>query len=502
LVISGAPVHAATTAQIDAARNKGLAWLFTHQGSDGSWRNVAGREIAATAFAVEALANAGVKNASYARGVSWLSNARAPSVDSLARQMSALQTSGIDLTPLLTKLTGWRNKDLGWGAYSQYETSFPDTSLALNTILNAALTYTDNDLKSGTCRILSSQKADGSWSPTYSLSTAVPPAGISTNAMLPTAVNVLEVNTVIVKKAFVSIPCPTTYTLSTVVNNGINWILAQKNADGGFGEGGVSNPFNTALAYQALIATRPADPATTGALDYLIAQQQSSDGGWSVDPLVTAFIVRLLPAPSPALVDTDGDGVPDGVEAEAIVGTNPNIADSGWLASGNGLSVLGLTAPIQLATQLIIGQSVNITLTASGGTPPYSWTLTLSQLPPGLTLSSTGTITGTPTTQGNYGFIYTTTDSAAQSTTTLGSLEIVPLSAAADGDLNGDGLVDSVDVLIGERILSGQLPMPTGAQMQHGDVAPLVNGVPAPNGVFDLADVLVIQRKALGQVNF
>jgi hypothetical protein len=320
--------------------------------------------------------------------------------------------------------------------------------------------------------------------------------------MLPTAVNVLEVNTVIVKKAFVSIPCPTTYTLSTVVNNGINWILAQKNADGGFGEGGVSNPFNTALAYQALIATRPADPATTGALDYLIAQQQSSDGGWSVDPLVTAFIVRLLPAPSPALVDTDGDGVPDGVEAEAIVGTNPNIADSGWLASGNGLSVLGLTAPIQLATQLSIGQSVNITLTASGGTPPYSWTLTLSQLPPGLTLSSTGTITGTPTTQGNYGFIYTTTDSAAQSTTTLGSLEIVPLSAAADGDLNGDGLVDSVDVLIGERILSGQLPMPTGAQMQHGDVAPLVNGVPAPNGVFDLADVLVIQRKALGQVNF
>src|ERR1044071_1523138 len=37
------------------------------------------------------------------------------------------------------------------------------------------------------------------------------------------------------------------------------------------------------------------------------------------------------------------------------------------------------------------------TLNATGGTPPYSWTLLGGTLPPGLTLSSTGLITGSPT---------------------------------------------------------------------------------------------------------
>lgn len=39
-------------------------------------------------------------------------------------------------------------------------------------------------------------------------------------------------------------------------------------------------------------------------------------------------------------------------------------------------------------------------------------------------------------------------------------------------------------------------------QMGHGDVAPLVNGSPAPNDVINAADVLVILRKALEQINF
>jgi hypothetical protein len=38
--------------------------------------------------------------------------------------------------------------------------------------------------------------------------------------------------------------------------------------------------------------------------------------------------------------------------------------------------------------------------------------------------------------------------------------------------------------------------------MQHGDVAPLVNGSPDPDGQFNAGDLLVIQRKALGEVDF
>jgi hypothetical protein len=73
--------------------------------------------------------------------------------------------------------------------------------------------------------------------------------------------------------------------------------------------------------------------------------------------------------------------------------------------------------------------------------------------------------------------------------------------ALADGDVNGDGLVDVRDVLLATRIATGEL-MPTEPQRQRGDVAPLVGGVPAPNGVMDTGDLLLIQRKALGLAVF
>lgn len=71
----------------------------------------------------------------------------------------------------------------------------------------------------------------------------------------------------------------------------------------------------------------------------------------------------------------------------------------------------------------------------------------------------------------------------------------------ASGDINGDGVVNVADVLLAQQIIMGQLT-PTAPQLQRGDVAPLIGGVPAPDGVFNLGDVMVIQRKAAGLVNF
>src|SRR5262245_39668707 len=54
------------------------------------------------------------------------------------------------------------------------------------------------------------------------------------------------------------------------------------------------------------------------------------------------------------------------------------------------------------------------TLQVTGGTSPYVWTLALgSSLPPGLGLSSTGTISGTPTTLGTFTFGVSVRDSAS-----------------------------------------------------------------------------------------
>jgi subtilisin family serine protease len=69
------------------------------------------------------------------------------------------------------------------------------------------------------------------------------------------------------------------------------------------------------------------------------------------------------------------------------------------------------------------------------------------------------------------------------------------------GDLNNDGLVDTADVLLARRIVLG-LSTPTEAQILHGDVAPLVGGVPSPDGAINAGDLLLIQGKALGELDF
>jgi len=54
------------------------------------------------------------------------------------------------------------------------------------------------------------------------------------------------------------------------------------------------------------------------------------------------------------------------------------------------------------------------TLAATGGTPGLSWTILSGTLPPGLTLSSSGNITGLATAGGTYSFTVQATDQAAQ----------------------------------------------------------------------------------------
>ena len=77
----------------------------------------------------------------------------------------------------------------------------------------------------------------------------------------------------------------------------------------------------------------------------------------------------------------------------------------------------------------------------------------------------------------------------------------VAVQGLPTGDLNDDGMVNAADVLIGTRILLGELP-PTLQQQQAGDVAPLVGGAPQPDGTFNLDDVLVIYQKAMGLASF
>ncbi len=77
-------------------------------------------------------------------------------------------------------------------------------------------------------------------------------------------------------------------------------------------------------------------------------------------------------------------------------------------------------SPLSITTTSLPGGTANAsfssTVAATGGTPAYGWSLVNGggSLPPGLTLSATGAISGTPTQSGTFNFTTQASDSSSQ----------------------------------------------------------------------------------------
>ena len=95
------------------------------------------------------------------------------------------------------------------------------------------------------------------------------------------------------------------------------------------------------------------------------------------------------------------------------------LSDSGGTSVTSGALSLTIipqfTAPPQMLPSGAVGQPYSATLSASGGTPPYTWVVVSGTLPAGLVLNSNGTIGSTPTTAGTTSFTAKVTDSGAGS---------------------------------------------------------------------------------------
>ncbi len=87
------------------------------------------------------------------------------------------------------------------------------------------------------------------------------------------------------------------------------------------------------------------------------------------------------------------------------------VCDIGAFDTGGSTS--GLAVQTGGAPDATVGLPYRLALNASGGIGrPYTWSLTSGALPPGLSLSAAGTVSGTPVRSGNFTFTTTVTDSA------------------------------------------------------------------------------------------
>lgn len=89
-----------------------------------------------------------------------------------------------------------------------------------------------------------------------------------------------------------------------------------------------------------------------------------------------------------------------------------------------------------------VGAGYSQTLTASGGVAPYNWTLVSGALPAGLSLTSGGVISGTPTATGTFTFAVNVTDSNGSGLSQSFSLTIGASSNNFSGALRIGQVVD------------------------------------------------------------
>jgi Chitobiase/beta-hexosaminidase C-terminal domain/Bacterial Ig-like domain (group 2)/Putative Ig domain len=135
---------------------------------------------------------------------------------------------------------------------------------------------------------------------------------------------------------------------------------------------------------------------------------------------------------NPAVATISGSGL---ASAEAAGSATIKAVSGSFSGSG----VLTVTAPTLIVTTTSlagasVGTSYNLQLNASGGVAPYTWALTSGSLPTGLSLSTSGLISGIPTTPiSEMPLTFRVTDSASSATLSSGLMLTVAGSSLSLG---------------------------------------------------------------------
>jgi hypothetical protein len=198
-----------------------------------------------------------------------------------------------------------------------------------------------------------------------------------------------------------------------------------------FGITGLTNEMTATTAASVTISytssntvtvTNPGNQTSTvGTAVSLQIQATDSAGGQTLTYSATGLPAGLSISSSSGLIS----GTPTTAGTSSITVTATDTTG----ASGSASFTWTVTpAPLEVTTTSLpgatLGSAYSATLAATGGTPPYSWSVTSGSLPPGLSLSSSGTISGTPAEAGMYSLTIQAADSSSPRQTATAQLSI------------------------------------------------------------------------------
>ncbi|MBL8211826.1 MAG: putative Ig domain-containing protein [Bryobacterales bacterium] len=166
----------------------------------------------------------------------------------------------------------------------------------------------------------------------------------------------------------------------------------------------------------------------------ILTASGGTGAGYTFELVTPTLPAGLSLSPTGVISGTVASTVPPGVVSFTV-----RVRDSAGALAERTFALNITNTALQIDTSSLAQATVNIpysfALTARGGTAPYTWFLASGLLPTGLSLSSTGVISGTPTTPGSYLFSVIVRDLIGLNTTrqmslvvSVGALSVVTTS--------------------------------------------------------------------------
>ena len=192
---------------------------------------------------------------------------------------------------------------------------------------------------------------------------------------------------------------------------------------------------------------------------------------------------------------SDGDGAQP--VSNVILAANGNLYGTALAAGEYGYGVIFEITPLLITTSSlplgIVNSPYSATLSATGGLPPYTWSVISGSLPSGLTLDANrGVISGTPTTAGTSNFTVQVSDSESPPATASTPLSItiqapllITTNSLPPGTLNSpySATLSATGGLppYTWSVISGTLPNGLTLNTNSG----VISGTPASTGTFN-----------------